>query len=237
MSELRVGLAVEGPTDALVLEAGLSSFLAHPFIAVTLQPEMPPGGTGAGWAGVFSWCRQMGSQGYPTLMDSPTLGHLDLVIIQIDADVGKMTYDSGRIEDQPYYDLPCECPCPPASDTVDALYNVVCGWLTPVRLGGNAVVCIPSKSIEAWVAAALYVPSDPGLGHDLECSYDVITYMLAMPARERLIRMKGGHPRKIKPRFKNAQQLIKDRWDSVCKICPQAERFQVAVEKEVGEML
>ncbi len=53
MSELRIGLAVEGPTDVLVLEAGLSAFLEKPFVPVLLQPETPPGRKGAGWGGVF----------------------------------------------------------------------------------------------------------------------------------------------------------------------------------------
>lgn len=41
MSELRIGLAVEGPTDALVIEAGLNAFLEKPFISVILQPDKP----------------------------------------------------------------------------------------------------------------------------------------------------------------------------------------------------
>ena len=59
--------------------------------------------------------------------------------------------------------LPCEYPCPPASDTVAELYDVVCGWLAPSRPGDKAVICIPSKCIEAWVAAALYGLGDPVL--------------------------------------------------------------------------
>lgn len=53
MSDLRIGLAVEGPTDAIVLRAGLTAFLGLPFTAVTLQPQTPPGQNRTGWSGVF----------------------------------------------------------------------------------------------------------------------------------------------------------------------------------------
>jgi len=48
MSNLRIGLVVEGPTDAIVLKAGLAAFLNDPFIASTLQPEIPPDKRGTG---------------------------------------------------------------------------------------------------------------------------------------------------------------------------------------------
>lgn len=97
MSELRIGLAVEGQTDALVLEAGLNAFLENPFVSVLLQPETPPGRKGTGWSGVFWWCRQIASQGYTSLRDNPVLELIDLAIIQIDADVAGMSYKSANI--------------------------------------------------------------------------------------------------------------------------------------------
>jgi len=230
MSDLRIGMTVEGPTDAMVLEAGLSAFLQSSFTSVTLQPQIPPGKSGAGWSGVFWWCRQIGSQGYSSLVESPILNHLDLVIIQVDADVAGMPYSSAKIDDPPYNDLPCEYPCPPASRTVGALHNVVRGWLDPSRPGAKAVICIPSKCIEAWAAAALYGPNDPDLVDDLECSFEVIPYLHAKPAKERLVRIREGKWRKEPGKFKRAQQTISNRWSDVKYYCPQAAHFQEEVE-------
>lgn len=240
MSELRIGLAVEGPTDALVLEAGLNAFLRKPFISVHLQPQVPPGKTGNGWGGVFWWCRQMGSQGYGTLEDNPVLDSLDLVIIQVDADVAAMSYASANIQNPPNQDLPCESPCPPASDTVDALIEVVRGWLSPSLPDAKAVICIPSKCIEAWVAAALYGQSDHHLVQDLECSCDVVNYLHGKPARERLVRMqpepdRPPRMRKISSKFRQAQARITSSWPFVLQTCPQAEAFQEDVVRVIGE--
>lgn len=228
-------MAVEGPTDAIVIEAGLSAFLNSSFTVVTLQPQVPPGKTGSGWSGVFGWCRQVVSQGHSSLMKNPILTYLDLVIIQVDADVAATTYKAGNIYDQPYNDLPCEYPCPPASDTVHALHEAVLAWLQPAKPGKNAVICIPSKYIETWAAAALYGDHDPELLEDLECSYKVLNYLQNKPSRERLIRMqsepgKQKRQRKVKSKFQKAQQIITKRWNVVKDSCPQAAIFQEAIE-------
>lgn len=57
MSDLRIALVAEGPTDCIVIEAALNSFLTRPFILTQLQPEDFQalggfGATGAGWGGV-----------------------------------------------------------------------------------------------------------------------------------------------------------------------------------------
>jgi hypothetical protein len=240
MSELRIGLAVEGGTDALVLQAGLDAFLDKPFVAVQLQPEVPPGKTGAGWGGVFWWCRQVGTLGYETLDSNPMLEHIDLAIIQIDADVAAMSYESANISRAPNDDLPCEFPCPPASDTVHALQKVVVGWLALSRPGKKTVICIPSKCIEAWVAAALYGATDSGVLENLECSYDIVNYLHRKPSRERLIKMqpepgKARRLRKIKTRFQKAQPRITSSWAFVTQACPQAKAFQKAVVQAVQD--
>ena len=235
MFSLQIGMAMEGPTDAIVAKAGLSAFLNTSFTTLTLQPQIPPGKTGAGWSGVFWWCRQVASQGYSNLIQSPALAALDVIIIQVDADVAATDYQAGNIEAPPFNDLPCEHSCPPASDTVHALYQVVLGWLQPAKPEERAVICIPSKCIEAWAAAALYGRGDPQLLEELECYYEVISYLQKKPAKERLIRMQSepGKPprlRKVKKKFEDAQEIITKRWNEVKDNCPQAARFQEAVE-------
>ena len=67
MSEpLRIAAAVEGPTDAIVLEAVLKALLQDAdFVFQTLQPEGSAafGNTGVGWVGVYRWIRQSASEG------------------------------------------------------------------------------------------------------------------------------------------------------------------------------
>jgi hypothetical protein len=234
MSNLRIGLVVEGPTDAIVLKAGLAAFLNDPFIASTLQPEIPPDKKGAGWGGVFWWCRQMAALGSPSLEQHPTLDHFDLVVIQVDADVAGFNYHDANIQAWHLNDLPCEFPCPPASDTVNALCDVICGWLSPSDPGAKSIICIPSKCIETWVAAALYARADSGLATDLECSYEITAYLHAKPARSRLIRMHDGRPRKIKTRYLAIEPNIKRHWKDVCHFCPEAKKFQSAVKNAIA---
>jgi hypothetical protein len=230
MSDVRIGLAVEGPTDAIVLRAGLTAFLRVPFTVATLQPQTPPGQSGTGWGGVFRWCRQAAAVRALSLADNPLLQNHDIIIIQVDADVASFEYGQAGIWEPPVRDLPCEKPCPPASDTVDALNRVVCGWLAPTLPGPKGLVCIPSKCMEAWVAAALYGERDPGLMEGLECPYDVVSYLHKRSAKERLIRSKNGSLHKVKSRYARVENEITQCWNRIKEYCPQAERFQEAVE-------
>ncbi len=170
------------------------------------------------------------------MSQNPVLEHIDLAIIQIDADVAGQDYADANIANPVRNDLPCALPCPPAGDTVAALKNVVCGWLEPSWPGSKAVICIPSKCTEAWVVAALYGPNDPELVQDLECSDDVVSYLQRKPVRERLVKMqfqpgRASRQRKIKAKYQQAQRRITSSWSFVCQACPQAQAFQDEVAR------
>lgn len=236
MSELKIGLVVEGPTDAVVLQAGLAAFLGTPFIATTLQPQVPAGSPGTGWGGVYRWCRQVASLKSETLSENPILRNLDVIIIQIDADVAGMSYADAGIHEPVLNDLPCEVPCPPASDTVDLLFSVVHGWLSPTRPGDYGIICVPSKCIEAWVAAGLYSQTTPELMDELECSDVILAYFQNKPARKRLIRSKKGKPKKIRSRYLEISESLTKEWENITKYCPQAGLFQKAVENSMARL-
>jgi hypothetical protein len=236
MSKLKIGMVVEGPTDAIVLQAGLTAFIKTPFTAITLQPQVSPGSSGTGWSGVYRWCRQVASLKSGTLSENPILLNLDLVIIQIDADVAGMSYADAGIHEPAFNDLPCERPCPPASDTVGLLFRVVQGWLLPTRPGDYGIICVPSKCIEAWVAAGLYSQTAPELMDELECSYTIIDYFQQKPARERLIRSKKGKPKKIRSRYLEVSETLSKEWENITQYCPQAGLFQEAVEDSMARM-
>ena len=40
MSDLRVALVAEGPTDAVIITAALKALIARPFVLTQLQPEV-----------------------------------------------------------------------------------------------------------------------------------------------------------------------------------------------------
>lgn len=240
MSDLSIGLVVEGPTDALVIEAGLRYILDNPFTYATLQPQVPTGEFGGGWGGVFRWCRQVASVGGATLSDNPTLAMHDLFIIQVDADVAGFRYGDANVSDPPANDLPCEQACPPALDTVCQLSEVVKGWLAPSELGRKGVLCIPSKCIEAWVAAGLYGQSDPEFLDDLECDLNIVAYLHGKPSRERLVVMKKSKVmnrskfKKRRARYQRNVETLTRQWKFIERWCPQAKTFREAVEEAIG---
>lgn len=52
MSDLRVALIAEGPTDVVVIEAALKALLPRSFVLAQLQPEPTRPKMGTGWGGV-----------------------------------------------------------------------------------------------------------------------------------------------------------------------------------------
>lgn len=92
MSDLRVALIAEGPTDRIIIESALRAILPAPFVLTQLQPEPTRPDLGGGWGGVLKWSREFYSRGAASLEDDPTLQLYDLFIIHIDADVTDFSY-------------------------------------------------------------------------------------------------------------------------------------------------
>ena len=158
---VRVAVAVEGPTDAIVLQAILKCILGSiEFEFQILQPEgaasisLPS--AGVGWGGIYRWCRQSATKGGGSVGGSAVLSNHDLLIVHVDADVAGKTYASAGIRDAPRQDLPCNRPCPPPSDTTNALRTVVLGWLGESHRPSQVVLCTPSMNMDAWVVASVW---------------------------------------------------------------------------------
>ena len=92
MSDLRVALVAEGPTDAIVIEAALKALLPRPFVLTRLQPEPTRPNLGTGWGGVLRWCLDFATRGHARFKDDPTLPDFDLFVVHIDADVAEKRY-------------------------------------------------------------------------------------------------------------------------------------------------
>ena len=190
---LRVAAVVEGKTDALVLQAILDSILRNTaFEFHTLQPEgsaafgtSPSSRTGAGWGGVYRWCRQSAAEGDGSVSGSSVLSKHDLLIIQVDADVAGKTYSSASIQDAPSQDLPCIQPCPPPNGTTDKLRTVIIGWLGECQCPSQVVLCTPSLNIEAWVVAAVWPNNPVMIRGNWECRSNPEGQLSALPKRRR----------------------------------------------------
>jgi hypothetical protein len=228
MSDLNIALIAEGKTDFIVIEAALKAILDRPFVLKLLQPETSDafggaGPYGGGWGGVYRWCRQLVSMECPVAAN-PSLAGYDLVLVHVDADVAGMCYEDANI-DEGRTDLPCERPCPPPEDSVNALRDVVAGWLD---LPGQGVLperwafCNPSKCSEAWVVAALYGNSEPLFMTGIECNPELENWLSQRPVRERRI---IRSTKKQTSAYRSIAHKITDDWLNVCGHCAQAGRF------------
>jgi hypothetical protein len=224
-SDLQIALVVEGPTDLVILEAALKAILKKPFIINLLQPENPSGKRGAGWGGVLKRCWEFRKRKLAGFEEDPTAELYDLLILHLDADVaGKLYSNTLRLADHPFAlnnfgVLPCEKPCPPAEDSVNELKAVITSWIDIGPLGGKTTLCIPSKSSDAWLAAAVFY-SDPDLMDNIECKN---------MAKE-LEKLKVKFRIKMREYQKSAEKITAN-WEQVCQLCPQADAFHQDMQR------
>ena len=223
MSEpLRIAAAVEGPTDAIVLQAILRALLPDDpdFVFQTLQPETSAafGTMGAGWVGIYRWSRQAAREDGGSVSGSSALSNHDVLIVHVDADVASKTYASGKIRDAPCDDLPCEQPCPPPDETTNALRAVVLNWLGEHEYPPRVVLCTPSKNIEAWVLAAVWPENSLVRQDDWECRSNPEGQLAALPKRRRFEKRQDDYRRK--------QSEIEKAWPKVSARLTEAKRFE-----------
>lgn len=222
MSELRVALVAEGPTDAVVIEAALKALLPRPFVLTQLQPEATRPKSGTGWGGVLRWCLDFAARGYTSFEDDPTLPGFDLFVIHVDADVaeGKYADVSSEIAEvaaqRGWPGLPNVVPCPPPTGSADFMRTSVLSWAALQALGPKTVLCVPSKAIDAWLAAAVFGNGHRLLG-GLECDLNLEAQLAALPKSERV--------KKTTREYRAREGQIAAAWSDVRQRCSQAERF------------
>ena len=236
MSDLRIALVAEGPTDYVVIEAALKSVLAKPFTMLQLQPEATQGIMGAGWCGVLKWSQaahQRHQLHHGSLDTDPTLVGFDLIIIHLDVDVASKQYDDcGRAlaaiaQDSNWGSLPCKQPCPPVSDTVDFLGEVIKSWLGQVTPGDRTLFCLPAQSSGTWLAAAVLDSSHPLLAN-AECELNLESRLEQLPKAQRI--------KKTKRDYEKHAAHITQKWLQVKQICTQAEDFEHLVLATIKSM-
>ena len=85
--------------------------------------------------------------------------------------------------------LPCEQACPPPADTTNELRRVLLSWCGETTTPPNTVVCMPSKSTEAWVVASLF-PNDQAMTQGMECYPNPESRLGQQPAAVRIRKKK-----------------------------------------------
>lgn len=226
MSDLRIALVAEGPTDYEVIQASLKAVLPQPFVMIQLQPEATQGITGTGWCGILKWLLAAQQRHNGSLDNDPTLVGFDLLIIHLDVDVASKQYaDCGSsIEDvaqkNNWVNLSCIQSCPPVSDTVNALDEVVKSWLGQSTLGNRTLFCFPAQSSGTWLAAAI-LPSSHPLLTDSECNLTLESKLAQLPKKERI--------KKTAREYRLHTPRITAKWAQVKQVCTQAERFEALV--------
>jgi hypothetical protein len=226
MSELRIALVAEGPTDYEVIQAALKAVLPEPFVMIQLQPEATGGMMGTGWCGVLKWCQAAHQRHSGSLDTDPTLIGFDLLIIHLDVDVASKQYaDCGTLvadiaQENNWRDLPCAQQCPPISNTVDLLVKTIESWLGSSTAGDRTLFCLPAQSSGTWLAAAV-LPSAHPLLVDSECNLSLESRLGQLPLKERI--------KKTTREYRLHAPRITEQWEQVKQVCTQAERFEQLV--------
>ncbi len=218
---VRIALVAEGPTDRIVIEAAIRSMLGErPFVLRQLQPEesVAFGPPGTGWGGVYRWCKDSARRGNGRLSgDGLVFIGYDMLVLHLDADVADEVYRNARIVADPADGLlPCARPCPPASATTDALRTVLLSWCGEVAEPADVVICMPSKSMETWVVAAV-IPGDVMMRQVPEC--------FARPAMRLAQQPKKRRFAKTEKEYAARAHLFCAGWPAVRQL-GESERFQ-----------
>ena len=199
-SPMCVAAAVEGPTDAIALEAILSAIF--PDVELEFQHcsrrDRSPSArnclrTRDTVGGSVSLDYPSGRRRRRSISRCSVLEYHDLLVVQVDADVAHSTYQSANIDDAARDDLPCDRACPPANATTDALQAVILGWLGEDECPGEVVLCTPSKSIDTWVLAAV-CPENPEVRKDeWECNLNPTGQLGTLPKPARFGKNVGDY--------------------------------------------
>jgi hypothetical protein len=195
-------------------------------VLTQLQPEATRPTFGTGWGGVLRWCLDFAKRNHTRLEDDPTLPGFDLFVVHLDADVAEKQYRdvsdeiAERASQCRWPDLPSKLACPPASSSVDVVRACVLAWTGIQKPGPKTVLCVPSKAVEAWLAAAV-LPDGHDLLNDLECNLRVEAALNSLP--------KGQRIKKTSRDFRAHERKITEQWSTVRQRCTQAERFSVEV--------
>lgn len=225
---MNIGTVVEGPTDRLVLQAVLDGLCPGDHRYFPLQPKETFGEMGTGWKGVRRWCRETWQREGVSLnriLSGDTGPALDLLVFHVDTDIAT-EHDLQDEDDATIPDV--QQPCPPAEATANQLTCVVLHWLQRDDFPSQVILAIPAQDTENWTFAALFPDDDLCARDDYECTrigHDHPGYRLTLRRYGELLRRTGGRIKKPVRQYRRVTPQIAASWDTVRRICPQAEHF------------
>jgi len=238
-SSLSVGIIAEGPTDHIVIRDIIQNLMGdkREVIFHQIQPEVSntlallQGSTGEGWAGVYRQIAFIRKYGDFQIMMNPLLAlyPLDILIIHLDGDVSRETYENGHLSYVMDKNLPCkEIPCPlkqqhatpcvvqcsVPQQKVDQLQNVLYDWMGLSGKTKGIILCTPFDAIEAWVLAAFHPNDKLVQKKKLECQIKPANILGSV-----------YHIKSMQDYKDKVQNRLKDSWHVARKHCVTAERF------------
>lgn len=164
---ISIGIVSEGATDQYIIGQILGYIamdVGIDFSINAIQPKydaINESWTQGGWGLIYSWCKSTITQHGSFEQYIATTG-FDILIIQLDADVVYKKYQdcpsiSPTPDDivlplsQPCPDCDCSIPCHAIGYVEDILKN----WCSIISFSKKVIMCIPSKSLDAWVVASM----------------------------------------------------------------------------------
>ncbi|MDP8237972.1 MAG: hypothetical protein P9X24_02695 [Candidatus Hatepunaea meridiana] len=205
---MRIGIVAEGNTDFPVIMKIINSLMAD---AQCKRLSPPPLKGVGGWTSVRAWCRR----NRKTLKAKLSLRKIDILILQIDADVAG--------------ELKIAEPCPPASDTTEKLRKLIIeDWLGIDTIPPYVILCIPSLRIEAWIVEALI----PGI-KNIECSNRIEEIMIYYNAITERVRRNKKSTRK----YKELAKITAKKLDIISAVCTEADHFRQDIENAFNNPL
>jgi len=130
--------------------------------------------------------------------------------------VAEETYANGNIQET-VEDLPCFLPCPPPAASTNPLRQVLLRWAGETCAPPKTVLCTPSKSMEAWVVAALF-PQDKAALNGIECWPHPVNRLAQQPASQRIQKRTEDYEKHFAE--------LKDAWPGLAANLSEAQRFQ-----------
>lgn len=210
----RIGLIAEGPGEFAFLEALVSAYFPGSEVRQIHPDATLVSAFGNGWKGVRAWCRENGAR-LGTIMAGIEGDELDILIVHADCSMA--------------HNVEARHPCPPASDTADALQRVIVqDWLGLDALPPDVVVMTPAQSTDTWLFIGAGYGND-GAFDPIECS----TQIEGELARLRHYRWKRGEVRKSRGAAEHLAWLTAAAWATVRARCSEADRFSEALAAAV----
>lgn len=239
-----IGIVGEGPIDQMVLKAAINRITGERHIYRNIQPEQNMlGEFGNGWKGVYRWC-ETNADLIPALFSSLSPA-LDLLIVQMDGDVGRKEKE-----------VHCHCDstdCPDKNDTEPLLCKRIKAGNCPVTLPcgehdnspegnrkhleemlrslirghtneGKIVIAIPCDSTDAWTVAAYEDDIE-----DIEAVADPWEHIISRKKEYHGVRIPGH--KKNTAIYRLFIPRIAQNWDHVTKHCRSARKLEMDIRQ------